>query len=312
MRFGLQMPNFTIEGPDAAIIDNILAHARAAEESGFESFWVMDHFYQLPPLGGPDQPMLEAYTTLGALAAATDRVRLGALVTGVTYRNPAILAKQVTTLDVISGGRAICGLGAAWYDVEHTGLGVEFPPARERLDRMEEAAQICRLMFTEDAPSFEGRYYRIKEARNVPRPNQPGGPPIMIGGGGEKRTLRAVAKYADACNTSGDVETMKHKIAVLHQHCEDVGRDPKEVEVTQLATMKITDSDEETAGFRDILIAAAGEDAVARYVFGREEEVVDQVAALADAGVDTFTFNMPLSGPDEVRRAGEVLSKAFG
>ncbi len=310
-RFGLQIPNFSFGVPDDGLFGRVVELARAAEETGFDSVWVMDHFYQLPPLGGPDQPMLEAYTTLGALAAVTERVRLGTLVTGVTYRNPAVLAKQVTTLDVISGGRAICGLGAAWYDVEHTGLGVDFPPARERLDRLEEAAQICRLMFTEDAPSFDGTYYRIKEARNVPRPIQPGGPPIMIGGGGEKRTLRAVARYADACNTSGDVERMKHKIGVLRAHCEDVGRDPKEIEVTRLSTLNITDTDEQTSAVRDMIVQAAGEEAARMYNVGREDEVVDQVAALADAGVDTFTFNMPLSGPDEVRRAGEVLSKAF-
>ena len=200
--------------------------ATAAEESGFDSVWVMDHFYQLPPLGGPSQPMLEAYTLLGALAARTTRVRLGAMVTGVTYRNPAHLAKIVTTLDVISAGRAILGIGAAWYDVEHEGLGFDFPPAGERLDRLEEALQICRAMFREEAPTFEGRYYRIHEARNVPRPVQPGGPPILVGGGGEKRTLRLVARYADMCNIFGDAATIAHKVDVLRGHCEAVGRDP--------------------------------------------------------------------------------------
>src|SRR5437660_2596493 len=177
--------------------------AAAADGAGFTSLWVMDHFYQLPGLGGPDDPMLEAYTLLGALGARTKRITLGTLVTGVTYRNPALLAKEVTTLDIISSGRAVLGIGAAWYDVEHEGLGVDFPPAAERLDRMEEAVQICRLMFTEDRPTFEGRYYRIKEARNIPRPIQAGGPPIMIGGGGPKRTLKAVARHADTCNFLG-------------------------------------------------------------------------------------------------------------
>src|SRR5207237_4629205 len=142
-----------------------------------------------------DDKMLEGYTLLGALAARTQRVTLGTLVTGVTYRNPALLAKEVTTLDIISSGRAVLGIGAAWYDVEHEGLGVDFPPVGERMDRLEEALRICRAMFTEERPTFEGRYYRIEEARNLPRPVQEGGPPIMVGGGGEKRTLRLVAQY---------------------------------------------------------------------------------------------------------------------
>ena len=176
MRFGLQIPNFTTDEAPGALFDGVVAMATAAEETGYDSVWVMDHFYQLPPMGGPSQPMLDAYTLLGALATQTSRVRLGTMVTGVTYRNPAHLAKIVTTLDVISAGRAVLGIGAAWYDVEHEGLGFDFPPAGERLDRLEEALQICRAMFTEEAPTFDGRYYRINEARNVPPPVQPGGP----------------------------------------------------------------------------------------------------------------------------------------
>ena len=226
MRFGLQIPNFTTDETPGVLFDEILERARAAEESGFDSVWVMDHFYQLPPMGGPSQPMLDSYTLLGALAARTSRVRLGTMVTGVTYRNPAHLAKIVTTLDIVSGGRAMLGIGAAWYDVEHEGLGFDFPPAAERLDRLEEALQICRAMFTEDAPSFTGRYYRIHEARNVPRPVQPGGPSILVGGAGERRTLRLVAQYADMCNFFGDATTFAHKVNVLRGHCKDVGATP--------------------------------------------------------------------------------------
>ena len=156
MRFGLQIPNFTAGETPGALFDGVVDMATAAEETGYDSVWVMDHFYQLPPMGGPSQPMLDSYTLLGALAARTSRVRLGTMVTGVTYRNPAHLAKIVTTLDVISAGRAILGIGAAWYDVEHEGLGFDFPPAGERLDRLEEALQICRAMFTEEAPTFDG------------------------------------------------------------------------------------------------------------------------------------------------------------
>ncbi len=156
MRFGLQIPNFTLNEPPGALFDGVVDMATAAEESGFDSVWVMDHFYQLPPMGGPNQPMLEAYTILGALAARTARVKLGAMVTGVTYRNPAHLAKIVTTLDVISSGRAILGIGAAWYDVEHEGLGFDFPPAGQRLDRLEEALQICRAMFSRGGAELRG------------------------------------------------------------------------------------------------------------------------------------------------------------
>src|ERR1700727_755224 len=209
-KFGVQLPNFSGFEP-ADLFGHVASLAAAAEETGFDSVWVMDHFYQLPPLGGPDQPMLEAYTLLGALAALTRRVQLGTLVTGVTYRNPAILAKMVTTLDVISRGRAILGIGGAWYDVEHQGLGVDFPAAGVRLDMLEEAVQICRAMFTGDDVNFAGTYYHLDHARNLPRPVQLGGPKIMIGGGGEKRTLRLVAQYADQCNVTGDVNTLARK-----------------------------------------------------------------------------------------------------
>lgn len=307
--FGLQIPSFA--HPDDQMFERTADLARAAEESGFGSVWVMDHFWQLPPLGGPDAPILEGYTTLGALAARTSRVRLGTLVTGVTYRNPALVAKMCTTLDVISGGRAICGIGAAWYEPEHIGLGFDFPPAGERLGRLEEAVQICRLMFTEEKPTFEGRYYRIREARNVPRPIQPGGPPIMVGGGGEKRTLRIVARHADMANFAGDPDAIRRKVAILREHCEAEGRDPTAVKVTRLATLVLTDSEAATKQTREMLVTAVGEDGARAFVVGQDAEVVDQVAEGAQAGVDLFTFNMPLSGVDSVRRAGELLSKHF-
>jgi len=307
MRLGLQIPNFTLGVPDDRLFEEVSALAGAAEGAGFDSVWVMDHFYQLPALGGPSLPMLEAYTLLGGLAARTSRVRLGTLVTGVTYRNPALLAKIVTTLDVISSGRAMLGIGAAWYDVEHEGLGVDFPPVGERMERLEEAVQICRAMFRDEAPSFEGRHYRIHEARNLPRPVQPGGPPILIGGGGEKRTLRLVARYADFCNFFGDAATIRHKVGVLHEHCEAVGRDPASITVSRLSTLVITESAEETATTWEFLHAAAGDDA-SGFNVGTEDEIVAQVEELTDAGVDYFIFNMPTSGADAVRRAGGLLA----
>lgn len=309
--FGLQIPNFTLGVPDDQLFDKVVELATTAEDAGFESVWVMDHFYQLPPLGGPDQPMLEAYTLLGALGARTTRVKLGTLVTGVTYRNPAMLAKIITTLDVITKGRAILGIGAAWYDVEHEGLGFEFPSVKERMDRLEDAVQICRAMFREDGASFEGKHYAIKGARNLPRPVQDGGPEIMIGGG-EKRTLKLVAQYADMCNVVGDVDGIRHKIDVIQRHCKDVGRVPTEVRITRMATLALTDSPEQTAQTREFITAAAGPEAASAFNIGQEDEILTQVEELIDAGVDTFIFNMPMSGADDVRRAGELLVNRFG
>jgi F420-dependent oxidoreductase-like protein len=310
--FGFQIPNFTFGGADGEIFGRVVELATTAEGAGFESLWVMDHFYQLPALGGGTQPMLESYTLLGALAASTSKARLGTLVTGVTYRNPAMLAKQVTTLDVISGGRAILGIGAAWHDTEHEAMGFDFPPVKERMDRLEEAVQICRAMFTQETPSFDGKYYRVHDVHNVPRPLQAGGPPIMIGGSGEKRTLKLVAKYADLCNVSGDAATVHHKLGVLREHCATVGRDPSEITATRLATLLLTNSSQETAQARDFLAQAAGPEAAAGFNVGEEQEIVDQVGELVDAGLDTLIFNMPLSAPDAVASAGTMLTSAFG
>jgi F420-dependent oxidoreductase-like protein len=309
MRFGLQIPNFTTDETPGALFAEVVAKATAAEDSGFDSVWVMDHFYQLPPMGGPSQPMLDSYTLLGALAARTTRVRLGTMVTGVTYRNPAHLAKIVTTLDVISAGRAILGIGAAWYDVEHEGLGFDFPPAGERLDRLEEALQICRAMFTQDAPSFSGTYYRIQEARNIPRPVQPGGPAILVGGGGEKRTLRLVARYADMCNVFGDPAAVAHKVDVLRSHCKDVGRDPAEVTVSRLSTLVLTRSEEETTTAQDFMRRLGLNPADADV--GTAEQLVARMEELAAAGLDYAIFNVPTGSPDTVRELGQILVERF-
>src|SRR5438445_5174452 len=226
---GFQIPNFTYPGvPNDRLFEQIVTLATAAERGGFDSVYVMDHLYQIRGVGPHTDPRPEGYTLLGGLAARTTRVRLGTLVTGVTYRNPALLAKVVTTLDIVSSGRAILGIGAAWNEDEHRGYGYEFPPVGERLSRLEEALQICRAMFREESPSFDGRYYRIRGATNVPRPVQRGGPPILVGGGGERRTLRLVARYADACNISGDAQAIRHKVAVLERHCAELERDCSE------------------------------------------------------------------------------------
>jgi F420-dependent oxidoreductase-like protein len=303
---GVQLPNFSGFDP-ADLFDHVAGLATAAEEAGFDSVWVMDHFYQLPPLGGPDQPMLEAYTLLGALAARTRRVQLGTLVTGVTYRNPGILAKIVTTLDVISRGRAILGIGGAWYDVEHHGLGIDYPSDRVRLDMLEEAVQVCRAMFTGDDVSFTGVHYRLDHARSQPRPVQAGGPKIMIGGGGEKRTLRLVARYADKCNVTGDVATLARKIDVLRRHCAEVGRDPAEVEVTWMTPLILTTSDQNTSEVRQMLAAAASAEEIAGFTVGQPHEIPGLVAGHIDAGADEVIFSFAFADTAGIAAVGEAF-----
>jgi F420-dependent oxidoreductase-like protein len=305
-KFGVQLPNFSGFEP-ADLFGHVASLAAAAEEAGFDSVWVMDHFFQLPPLGGPDQPMLEAYTLLGALAALTKRVQLGTLVTGVTYRNPGILAKMVTTLDVISQGRAILGIGGAWYDVEHRALGVQYPADRVRLDMLEEAVQVCRAMFTGDDVSFTGKHFQLDHARNLPRPVQAGGPKIMIGGGGEKRTLRLVAQYADKCNVTGDVATLARKVDVLRRHCADVGRDPAEVAVTWMSPLILTTSDQNTAEVRQMLAAAASADETAGFTVGQPHEIPDLVAGHIDAGVDEVIFSFAFADAPGIAAVSEAL-----
>jgi F420-dependent oxidoreductase-like protein len=304
--YGVQLPNFSGFAP-GDLFDHVVGLATAAESSGFDSVWVMDHYFQLPPLGGPDEPMLEAYTLLGALAARTERVQLGTLVTGVTYRNPALLAKIVTTLDVISKGRAILGIGGAWYDVEHHALGVEYPSDRVRLDMLEEAVQVCRAMFTGDDVSFAGTHYTLDHARNLPRPVQPGGPKIMIGGGGEKRTLRLVARYADQCNVTGDVDVLAHKIEVLHRHCAEVGRDPAEIEVTWMTPLILTTSEESTAETKSLLAAGAPAGEAAAFVVGQPDQVPDLVAGPIAAGADQVIFSLPFADRAGIAAVGRAL-----
>jgi F420-dependent oxidoreductase-like protein len=305
-KFGIQLPNFSGFDP-ADLFDHVAGQATAAEAAGFDSVWVMDHFFQLPPLGGPAEPMLEAYTLLGALAARTSRVQLGTLVTGVTYRNPAILAKIVTTLDVISRGRAILGIGGAWYDVEHQGLGVDYPSDRVRLDMLEEAVQVCRAMFTGDDVSFTGRHYRLDHARNLPRPVQGGGPKIMIGGGGEKRTLRLVARYADQCNVTGDVSTLTRKISVLHRHCAEVGRDPAEVGVTWMTPLILTTSSQNTTEVHEMLAAAASPEEIAGFTVGQPHEIPGLVANHIEAGADEVIFSFAFADAAGITAVGEAL-----
>jgi len=233
VKLGLHISNFT--WPEGAPrLGAVLADvASAADEAGFERISVMDHVWQIGVNGPPEMDMLEAYTALGFIAAHTRNAKLLTLVTGVTYRDPGLLAKAVTTLDVLSGGRAILGIGAAWNDEESRGLGLLFPPTKERFERLEETLKICRQMFDGDETAFAGRHYQLGRLLNVPQPLSRPRVPILIGGGGEKKTLRLVAQYADACNLFPGPE-VQHKLDVLKQHCEDVGRDYDEIQKTVL------------------------------------------------------------------------------
>jgi F420-dependent oxidoreductase-like protein len=233
MQVGVHYMNFTLPGGPEAIAPTLAATARAAEDAGFTRMTLMDHYFQMEHFRTAHDPMLEGYTALGYVAAQTQKMSLGLLVSGVTYRHPGLLAKIVTTADILSGGRAFLGLGAAWYEREHLALGVPFPPLKERFERLEEALQICLQMWSDDEGPYEGRHYRLAETICVPKPIQQPHPPIMIGGSGEKKTLRMVAQYGDACNLFGsDVDMVKHKLEVLERHCDDLGRDPSTIERT--------------------------------------------------------------------------------
>ena len=304
--FGFHMPNYTFKGtPDNGLFDRVVEQARAAEAAGFDLVTVMDHFYQIRGIGRDTEPMLEAYTTLSALAASTSRVKLGTLVTGVTYRNPAMLAKMVTTLDVISKGRAILGIGAAWNEDEHKGYGIEFPPIGQRMDRLDEALTIAKLMFTQDRPSFEGKYYRIDSALNVPRPIQPGGPKILIGGTGERRTLRLLAQHGDIGHWfGGQMEELKRKKQVFYEHCEAVKRDPSEVQLTLGVALVLVENEKDGKAILDTL--SPERRAMARVA--TVPQAAELIGEYMDAGFTGFTMNNNIYGTNEsIALAGELI-----
>jgi len=309
--FGLHLPSYTHpDTPPEQLFDRVVEQARAAEAAGFDLVTVMDHLYQIAGIGGPEEPMLEGWLTLAAIARETSRVRLGTLVTGVTYRNPALLAKEATTLDVISNGRAILGLGAAWNDVEHEGYGFEFPRVGQRMDRLDEALAIIKAMFTEDRPSFHGEYYSIERALNVPRPIQPNGPKILVGGGGEQRTLRIAAKYADMTHWfSIGLDALKHKTEVLERYCEEIGRDPSTIERTIGAPVIVVGSEAEAKPFLDAIPAE-------RRPFvkiGGPEQAAEGLRPYIEAGFTGFTFNNAMyRTPEQIARVGEVLGLVAG
>jgi len=252
MRIGLQIPDFDGAGGASRLGGQLAAVARTADEAGFDSIGVMDHFFQIGMIGPPDHDMLEAYTTLGYLAGCTTRARLLTLVTGVVYRHPGILAKIVTTLDVLSSGRAWLGIGAAWNEDEARGLGVPFPPVAERFERLEEALQICLQMWRGDQTPYAGKHYQLERPLNMPPAVSAPHPPIMIGGSGERKTLRLVARYAQACNLFPGPD-MARKLDVLRAHCDAEGRDYDDIEKTCIFRFDVGERGERVAELTDQL-----------------------------------------------------------
>ncbi|MGE3685116.1 MAG: TIGR03560 family F420-dependent LLM class oxidoreductase [Acidimicrobiia bacterium] len=293
VRFGLQVPRFTWEGGPAAIGSRLREIALAAETAGFDQLWLMDHFRQIPSMGRPWEEMLESWTTLGYLAGVTSTIRLGTLVTGITYRNIAHLGKIVATLDVLSGGRAMCGLGAAWYREEHLAYGWPFPPLRDRYALLEDALKLLPLLWGPGTPSFTGRAIHVPEAMCYPRPLQER-IPLLIGGSGERTTLRLAARYADACNLFGEAPTIARKVAVLRRHCAEVGRDPAEVEVTQLSTVLVGRDVDEVASLVERLRPArvSAERFAQRVSAGTVAQHADRVRDLAELGVGTVMVSL--------------------
>lgn len=275
MKIGLQVNRFTWPDAPQSIGPVFGRIARDAEQAGFDSLWVMDHFFQIPVLGPAEAPMLEGYTALAFAAGQTSRIKLGTLVTGVTYRHPGILIKTVTTLDVLSGGRAYLGLGAAWHEDEHLGLGVRYPPTRERFERLEETLQIARQMWRGDEQPFEGRHYQLTRPLNSPNALSQPHPPIMIGGTGEQKTLRFVAKYGDACNLFARMgyDELRRKLDVLRGHCDVEGRSYDEIEKTTLDHLSISGDGSNGAQ--------------------TPAQVIEQFHALAELGVDHGIISLP-------------------
>ena len=326
-RIGLQIPYFTYaDVPPAQLFDRIAAQAITAEQSGFDTVFVMDHFYQLPQMGRPELEMFEAYTLLGALAARTERIRLGTLVTGVTYRHPSHLAKAVTALDVISGGRALLGIGAAWFELEHRSLGFDFPPLKERYERLTDALEICRGMFTQPVTTYQGTHVSVTDAYNSPAPVN-GEIPIMIGGQGERKTFRLAARYADELNTTSSFADLPRKLDALQGHLDELGRARTDITVTPLGTLVVAPTHDEARAKLARLFTTRGMDletvladpvaaatVMGRMVWGDPDEVVARVQELLALGLDGFVVNL-VADPgdtDAVALAGETLTKALG
>ena len=310
-RLGYQIPNFTYPDTTAAeLFPAIVAQAVEAENSGFDTVLVMDHFYQLPLLGEPDEPMIECYTLLAALAQHTSRVRLSALVTGNTYRHPTLLAKEVTALDVVSGGRAQLGIGAGWFELEHDSLGYDFGTFTDRFEKLEEALRIIIPMLRGERPSLGGQWYQVSEAINSPPPLS--SIPVMIGGGGERKTLRMVAQYANESNIICAPNEIGRKFGALDAHCERLGRDRSEITVSLQTSVCLAPTHEEAVAELEAYLVRNPRAAVRRdsMIVGAPDEVAEQYAGLLGAGIDGFTVNALANGhvPGRVSLLGETLA----
>ncbi|WP_067500250.1 LLM class F420-dependent oxidoreductase [Actinoplanes sp. TFC3] len=306
IKLGYQIPNFTYPGvPVEKLFDTVAAQAKEAEAAGFDTVLVMDHFYQLPGINTPDNPMLEAYTTLGALATVTSSVQLSTLVTGNTYRNPALLAKTVTTLDVVSKGRAILGIGAGWFEREHHDYGFAFGTFSERFERLEEALSIITPMLRGEEPTVKGKWYQARNAMNNPRIRST--IPVMLGGGGEKKTFRLAAQFADHLNIICDLDELPRKVAALRQRCEEAGRDPQTLAVSYHATVLAAETEAEG---KELLEQLAPERRK-RAIVGTPEQLAEGVQReVIDRGVTGLTMNLVFSGhvPGVLTSVGGALA----
>lgn len=307
IKLGLQINNFSYGTGVAELFPTVVAQANEADESGFDSVFVMDHFYQLPGIGTPDQPMLEAYTALGALATATKNVQLGTLVTGNTYRNPTLLAKAITTLDVISQGRAILGVGTGWFELEHDSLGYEFGTFTDRFNKLDEALEIILPMLAGERPTFSGKYYRTKEAMAEPRFRDH--IPLMIGGSGEKKTIPLAARHFDHLNVIAGFDELRHKVQVVKDRCEEIGRDPATLETSMLVGVLIAEG---------ITPDAVPEDFRQRVVVGASaEEAAERIKSnVLDAGIDGVILYVPTQTigyqPGQITALGAALKPLLG
>lgn len=307
LRFGLHLSAYTFSGGTAETAARLREIADAAEDAGFDAIYVMDHFRQIPQVGRAWEHFLESYTALAYLAACTSRVRLGTLVTGITYRNVGHLGKIIATLDVLSGGRAVCGLGLAWFKAEHNAYGWEFPPVAERYTLLEDALQALPLLWGKGSPAFTGRALSIPEAACYPRPLQEH-VPIIVGGGGERRTLRLAARYADAANVLGDLKTVRHKASVLRKHCAEFGR---EVELTNLCTTLVADDDSQLGTLVDRLRPQRVDPAryAASVNAGTVTDHIGRFRELAEAGVAEVMVRLPdLTDAEPLARMAKVIA----
>ena len=302
IRLGFQIPNFSYGTGVEQLFPTVIAQAREAESAGFDSVFVMDHFYQLPMLGSPDQPMLEAYTALGALATATERVQLGTLVTGNTYRNPTLLAKALTTLDVVSAGRAILGIGAGWFELEHDELGYEFGTFTDRFNRLDESLQIILPMLKGERPTFSGKWYRAENALANPRYRDH--IPLMIGGSGEKKTIPLAARHFNHLNVIAGFDELPGKLKVVRERCEEIGRDPATLETSILLTVLLDDN---------VKTDQIPAERSSRMVAGSADSIAEQVQAkVLDAGIDGVIINTPSYTPGVITAVGDALRPLVG